>query len=573
MRSFDRIHKGWIRIFPAAALLAALFVPLVAASANDDCPPGGCPIAPPQSREVNPAPAHADGSAVEVSNASELPPVEITVHVLAPTFVEPAPVGASFEAISIPVRYQNPGDVSCGAQALGMALDALPGAAPTSGSLLGLLQDNGMMYDFGTGVEELAFAARSFGYKGSFAFHGTSFEQLQVELAAGRPVVVSLGANGEGQPGHFVTVTGISVDGQWVALNDPTQGEQVISASEFERLWELQGNSGVAVATEPPAHIADPGVLSLWVAFAAGLMALVSTTPLAKLRQGIGGMLDAGGGGNYKPVRSTPKSSPPAKEKEKEKEPKKSKSRFDDEIALPSTPPKATATRFDDDISLPSTPVSKVVVTPTELRAAQDPPPPTPAPPQARFDEEEDPEPRSSSKVSKARFDGEVGPEERAAICMPQPDLLVAGPEPTPTPTPFPQVDREDVIEGLCAVSDAVDPFQPDPAFAGGPGGLDDIIDQIVLTSKTAPPSGMPFFEAGRLVIQAFGTVRKTTSTAVSFACQQIQHEGLYYDVLPLDEKFEDVEDSWVDMSPLQKGITIGIVVGVIITVATMLLV
>src|SRR3990172_8154497 len=201
------------------------------------------PPPPPQSREVTPAPAWADGSSVEVQQAGDLLPVGMTVRVLAPTFVVPAPMGAAFETLSVPVRYQDPGDVSCGVQALGMALDALPGAAPTSGALLGLLQDNGMMYDFGTGVEELAYAAQSYGYKGSFAFHGASLDQLQAQLATGSPVVVSLGANGAGAPGHFVTVTVISADGRWVAYNDPTLGKQMISASEFERLWGLQGNS------------------------------------------------------------------------------------------------------------------------------------------------------------------------------------------------------------------------------------------------------------------------------------------------------------------------------------------
>jgi hypothetical protein len=401
MRFFDRLQTGCVRLVPAATVLAALFVPLPPASA-DDCPPDGCTIPPPQSREVNPAPAHADASLAEIPKSGEPPPVAITVHVLAPAFVDPAPVGAWFEAISVPVRYQDPGDVSCGVQALGMAMDALPGAAPTSASLLGLLEADGMMYDFGTGVEELAYAAQSFAYKGSFAFHGASFEQVQTQLAAGSPVVVSLGSNGEGAPGHFVTVTGVSSDGQWVAYNDPTLGEQVISASEFERLWRLQGNSGVAVASDPPAAAgADPGVLSLWVAFAAGLMALVSTTPLAKLRQGIGGMLDAGGGGNYTPIRWAPKSSPPEKEREKEKdkEPKTSKSRFDDEIAGVTSPPQATTVRPKDDIALPSTPVSSVAVTPSELAAAQDPPPLTPIHSDARADEEDDREPKRSTTM------------------------------------------------------------------------------------------------------------------------------------------------------------------------------
>jgi len=289
MRSLDRLPFQIIRVLMAAAILAALFILVLPAAADEGCAPGipGCPLPPPQSREVNAAPARADGSAVEVSTVGELAPVEITVHVLAPAFVEPAPVGASFETLSVPIRYQNPEDVTCGVQALGMALDALPGAAPTSSAMVGLLQDNGMMYDFGTGVEELAYAAQSFGYKGSFAFHGASLDQLRAELAGGNPVVVGLGT--ETTAGHFATVTGISPDGQWVAYNDPTLGEEVLSSAEFTRLWGLQGNSGVAVANEPPAEAGDSGVLSLWVAFAAGLMALVSTTPLAKLRQGIGG--------------------------------------------------------------------------------------------------------------------------------------------------------------------------------------------------------------------------------------------------------------------------------------------
>ncbi|MEE8567959.1 MAG: papain-like cysteine protease family protein, partial [Anaerolineales bacterium] len=196
----------------------------------------------------------------------------------------------------IPMRYQAAGDVSCGVQALGMALDGIDGSAPTSNSLLGFLQDQDMMYNFGTGVEELAHAAQNFGYAGSLPFHGWSLDQLSTTLAEGKPVVVALGANGADQPGHFVTVTGVSPDGRWVTYNDPTLGKQVISAEEFERLWGLQGSSGVSVATSLPAGA--PADYAPWVAFAAGLMALVSTTPLALQRKGIGGMLTAPGGGS-----------------------------------------------------------------------------------------------------------------------------------------------------------------------------------------------------------------------------------------------------------------------------------
>jgi len=152
------------------------------------------------------------------------------------------------------------------------------------------------MYDFGTGVEELAHAAQNFGYAGSLPFHGLSLDLLSTTVAEEKPVVVALGANGADQPGRFVTVTGVSPDGRWVTYNDPTLGKQVIAAEEFERLWGLQGSSGVSVATSLPAGA--PADYAPWVAFAAGLMALVSTTPLALQRKGIGGMLTAPGGGS-----------------------------------------------------------------------------------------------------------------------------------------------------------------------------------------------------------------------------------------------------------------------------------
>jgi len=60
---------------------------------------------------------------VEFSKVGELPPVEITVHVLAPAFVDPAPVGASFETISVRVGNRRRDDVTCVVQALGDPLN------------------------------------------------------------------------------------------------------------------------------------------------------------------------------------------------------------------------------------------------------------------------------------------------------------------------------------------------------------------------------------------------------------------------------------------------------------------
>jgi hypothetical protein len=120
-------------------------------------------------------------------------------------------------------------------------------------------------------------------------------------------VVVSLGANGEGQPGHFVTVTGISPDGRWVSYRDPTLGKVVVSAEEFLRLWGLQGNSGVAVAVAPPPSAPDPYP---WVALSAAIMALVSTTPFGRQRMGVGGRIVLGGGASKAAPKPAPKAAP-----------------------------------------------------------------------------------------------------------------------------------------------------------------------------------------------------------------------------------------------------------------------
>jgi hypothetical protein len=108
-----------------------------------------------------------------------------------------------------------------------------------------------------------------------------------------------------------VTVTGISPDGRWIAYNDPTLGAQVLSASEFMRLWGLQGNSGVVVAAELPQAAPDP---MPWVALAAGIMALISTTPLGLQRKGIGGRITAGTGtGSSKSAAPKPAPKPAPK--------------------------------------------------------------------------------------------------------------------------------------------------------------------------------------------------------------------------------------------------------------------
>jgi hypothetical protein len=276
-------------------LLAAALVGFAAPPATD-CPPGSpdCPLEAPQTVEINPIPRAADGELAPVEEPGALTPIQAAIPMPPPTYVdvvalpEPAPY---FETLDVGMRYQGEGDVSCGVQALGMALEGLGAPAPASSALLDFLQQHGMFYDFGTGVEELAYAAQAHGYAGAYAFHNWDRQMLADEIAAGHPVVAALGANGEGQPGHFVTVTGISPNGQWVAFNDPTLGEQRMRADEFAALWGLQGNSGVRVALDAPVTSAGEMDLLPWVALAAGAMALVTQFPWGQRREGVGGAL------------------------------------------------------------------------------------------------------------------------------------------------------------------------------------------------------------------------------------------------------------------------------------------
>ena len=159
------------------------------------------------------------------------------------------------DPLAVPQRYQDPLDNTCGAAALGMALEFLSlngeGSAPSQETLVADLKNSGLLYETGTGVEELAFLARQHGYQGTNAFHDWTLAQLREQLETGKPVVVSLGSNGEKQAGHFVTLTGISADGKWVSYNDPILGKQTVSAADFQKLWDLQGNSGLVARKEP----------------------------------------------------------------------------------------------------------------------------------------------------------------------------------------------------------------------------------------------------------------------------------------------------------------------------------
>ncbi|MFN2149395.1 MAG: C39 family peptidase [Anaerolineales bacterium] len=302
-------------------LAAASVLILLAQPASAQCNPGDpdCALDPPISREIT----NHEGSAPQLPGSGEslhsLQPLDVPAppFVLADpeTVLQPEALGADFETLAVSLRRQEPGDLSCGVQALGMALDGLDGAGPTSATLLAFLQAQGYLYEFGTGVEELAAAAVHFGYAGAYSFHGWSLDQLRQELAAGRPVVLDLGANGPGQPGHFITLTGISPDSHWLAFHDPLLGERILPLSEFQALWNAQGASGVAVGTNAPTA-GDPGFES-WMTAVLAMMATLSLAPGMlgrKDRPGVGGALmdESASGATVSTVALEPPYSAPA---------------------------------------------------------------------------------------------------------------------------------------------------------------------------------------------------------------------------------------------------------------------
>jgi len=226
-------------------------------------------IAAPEIIGINPVVAMSEGNQGESHPSDILIPNQIYLpfKIDLPGYVDPAPLPDPAQVqrgifLDVPQRLQSAGEVSCGPAALGMALDYLRGEQniklPSTEQLKNFLLTREMMYEWGTGVEELAYGARHYGFPGSYAFHDWTLEQLAAELNKGYPVVLSLGTNGPDQPGHFVTLTGLAADGSWVRVNDPLIGEVIYSREEFQELWGIQGNSGLVPLQQVLAPEVDP---------------------------------------------------------------------------------------------------------------------------------------------------------------------------------------------------------------------------------------------------------------------------------------------------------------------------
>jgi len=269
-------HNRFLLAFVVLVLMAMpVFV-----FAQDEPPPSEPDgrITAPDITGVNPDPEPEQGELSEIEATGIVQPLDVA----APPTVGISQTGNSQtpnlkNKLAAPLRYQGSDETACGIHALGMAMDFLAqGAqenlAPSSSELLNNLAQAGMFYHWGTGVEELAYLARQYGYAGSYAFHDWTLAKLRAQLQQEHPVVVSLGTNGEGQPGHFVTVTGVSDDGKWISYNDPAQGKVTAAAGQFLADWNRQGNSGMFVARKLAAGSVDP--MQKWMGVFSGLSAL-----------------------------------------------------------------------------------------------------------------------------------------------------------------------------------------------------------------------------------------------------------------------------------------------------------
>ena len=269
-------HNRFLLAFVVLVLMAMpVFV-----FAQDEPPPSEPDgrITAPDITGVNPDPEPEQGELSEIEATGIVQPLDVA----APPTVGISQTGNSQtpnlkNKLAAPLRYQGSDETACGIHALGMAMDFLAqGAqenlAPSSSELLNNLAQAGMFYHWGTGVEELAYLARQYGYAGSYAFHDWTLAKLRAQLQQEHPVVVSLGTHGEGQPGHFVTVTGVSDDGKWISYNDPAQGKVTAAAGQFLADWNRQGNSGMFVARKLAAGSVDP--MQKWMGVFSGLSAL-----------------------------------------------------------------------------------------------------------------------------------------------------------------------------------------------------------------------------------------------------------------------------------------------------------
>ncbi len=151
-------------------------------------------------------------------------------------------VTAEYEAgdqtliLDVPVKRQASGPC-CGSACLAMVLSYW-GLDPAAVSAVA----GGPCPKEGYSGGELADLARSVGY--TARVYTSSFEDLEAQVVATRPVIVMLG--GEGRR-HFLVVVGLSRDRSRVIMNDPTSGRVFLETADFRERWRISANFALLV--------------------------------------------------------------------------------------------------------------------------------------------------------------------------------------------------------------------------------------------------------------------------------------------------------------------------------------
>ena len=135
---------------------------------------------------VNPEVELSEGNQGVIILSDILSPLSVQIPILIdpPQYVPNKPRGTFLvgESLPVPLQTQKAGEVTCGPQALGMVLgfkgSAAGDSSPSPDQLISFMKSRGLMYSWGTGVEELVYTAREFGYAGSRAFHNWTLEGL-----------------------------------------------------------------------------------------------------------------------------------------------------------------------------------------------------------------------------------------------------------------------------------------------------------------------------------------------------------------------------------------------------------
>jgi predicted double-glycine peptidase len=93
-----------------------------------------------------------------------------------------------------------------------------------------------------------AYLKRS-GYR-TFAIRG-EWQDLQQNIAKGRPLIVALAPAGPRRELHYVVVAGLDANGSAVFVNDPGQKKLLrVSKADFEREWNDAGDWALVVLPE-----------------------------------------------------------------------------------------------------------------------------------------------------------------------------------------------------------------------------------------------------------------------------------------------------------------------------------